>query len=96
MAANLTDFVTETIEEMSPFDHENIECVKKVMRKAIDFYHLKSYEEVEETHLGSVRFLHIHSIIEENMLSKMIVVTRNGKTDLDIEDVYAGHVVREY
>lgn len=68
---------------------------EKVMRKAIDFYHLKSYEEVE-THLGSVRFLHVHSIIEENMLSKMIVVIRNGKTDLDIEDVYAGHVVREY
>ncbi|MEG7379998.1 DUF6407 family protein [Bacillus subtilis] len=96
MAANLTDFVTKTIEEMNPFDRENIECMKKVMRKAIDFYHLKSYEEVEETHLGSVRFLHVHSIIEENMLSKMIVVTRNSKTDLDVEDVYAGHVVREY
>ncbi|MEI1419912.1 DUF6407 family protein [Bacillus cabrialesii] len=96
MESNLIDFVTKTIEEMSAFDRENMECLKKVTRKAIDFYHLKSYEEVEETHLGSVRFLHIHSIMEENMLSKMIVVSRNGKTDLDIEDVYAGHVVREY
>ncbi|MGY0431353.1 DUF6407 family protein [Bacillus rugosus] len=96
MGANLPDFVTETIEEMSQFDHDNMECVKKVIRKAIDFYHLKSYEEVEETHLGSVRFLHVHSMMEENMLSKMIVVSRNGKTDLDIEGVYEGHVVREY
>ncbi|MCY8498677.1 DUF6407 family protein [Bacillus atrophaeus] len=96
MCANLTDFVTKTIEEMSQFDHENMECLKKIIRKSIDFYHLKSYEEVEETHLGSVRFLHVHSIMEENMLSKMIVASRNCKTDLDIEGVYEGHVVREY
>ncbi|MED4647697.1 DUF6407 family protein [Bacillus inaquosorum] len=96
MNANLTDFVMKTIEEMSSFDRENMECMKKVIRKAIDFYHLKSYEEVEETHLGSVRFLHVHSMMEENILSKMIVVSRNGKTDLDIEGVYEGHVVREY
>ncbi|MGQ9010526.1 DUF6407 family protein [Bacillus stercoris] len=96
MDSNLTDFVTKTIEDMNSFDRENTECMKKVIRKAIDFYHLKSYEEVEETHLGSIRFLHIHSIMEENMLSKMIVVIRNGNTDLDIEGVYEGHVVREY
>jgi hypothetical protein len=34
--------------------------------------------------------------MEENMLSKMIVASRNCKTDLDIEGVYEGHVVREY
>ncbi|MCY7917429.1 DUF6407 family protein [Bacillus vallismortis] len=96
MASNVTDFVTKTIEEMSPFDRENMECMKKIIRKAIDYYHLRSYEEVEETHLGSIRFLHIHSMMEENMLSKMVVVTRNGKTDLVIEDVYEGYVVREY
>ncbi|OIS68325.1 hypothetical protein A4A36_12120 [Bacillus subtilis] len=96
MDSNLTDFVTKTIEDMNSFDRENMECMKKVIRKAINFYHLQSYEEVEETHLGSIRFLHIHSMMEENMLSKMIVVTRNGNTDLDIEGVYEGHVVREY
>lgn len=69
---------------------------EKVIRKAIHFYHLKSYEEVEETHLGSVRFLHVHSMMEENMLSKIVAVTRNGTTDLDIEGVYEGYVVREY
>ncbi|MCR6597083.1 DUF6407 family protein [Bacillus halotolerans] len=96
MGANITDFVTKTIEEMTLFDRENRECMKKVIRKAIHFYHLKSYEEVEETHLGSVRFLHVHSMMEENMLSKIVAVTRNGTTDLDIEGVYEGHVVREY
>ncbi|PLR89367.1 DUF6407 family protein [Bacillus halotolerans] len=96
MGASITDFVTKTIEEMTLFDRENMECMKKVIRKAIHFYHLKSYEEVEETHLGSVRFLHVHSMMEENMLSKIIAVTRNGTTDLDIEGVYEGFVVREY
>ncbi|MCY8473844.1 DUF6407 family protein [Bacillus halotolerans] len=96
MGANITDFVTKTIEEMTLFDRENMECMKKVIRKAIHFYHLKSYEEVEETHLGSVRFLHVHSMMEENMLSKIVAVTRNGTTDLDIEGVYEGYVVREY
>ncbi|MCO4852169.1 DUF6407 family protein [Bacillus vallismortis] len=96
MASNITDFVTKTIEEMSPFDRENMECIKKIIRKAIDYYHLQSYEEVEETHVGSLRFLHIYSMMEENMLSKMVVVTRNGEIDLGIEDVYEGYVVREY
>jgi len=62
--SNLTDFIMKTIEEMSIFDSENIECIKKVSSKAIEFYHLKSYEEVEENHLRSVRFLHVHSIME--------------------------------
>ncbi|MBJ7573064.1 MULTISPECIES: DUF6407 family protein [Bacillus] len=96
MGVSITDFVTKTIEEMSSFDRENMECMKKVIRKAIHFYHLKSYEEVEETQLGSVRFLHVHSMMEENMLSKIVAVTRNGTTDLDIEGVYEGFVVREY
>ncbi|MFS0665272.1 DUF6407 family protein [Bacillus mojavensis] len=96
MGANITDFVTKSIEEISSFDRENMECLKNVIRKAIHFYHLKSYEEVEETHLGSIRILHVPSMMEENMLSKMIVVLRNGNTDLDIEGVYEGHVVREY
>ncbi|MCY8901664.1 DUF6407 family protein [Bacillus spizizenii] len=96
MDSNLTDFVMKAIEEINPFDRESIEYMKKVIRKAIDFYHLKTYEEVEETHVGSVRFLHVHSIMEENMLSKIVVVIRNGETDLDIKGVYEGHVVREY
>ncbi|BDG78458.1 hypothetical protein BSF_01870 [Bacillus subtilis] len=96
MGVSITDFVTKTIEEMSSFDRENMECMKKVIRKAIHFYYLKSYEEVEETQLGSVRFLHVHSMMEENMLSKIVAVTRNGTTDLDIEGVYEGFVVREY
>ncbi len=28
MSANLTDFVTKTIEEMNSFDRENMECMK--------------------------------------------------------------------
>lgn len=69
---------------------------KKVIRKAIDVYNLKSYEEAEETHFGIIQFLHIHSIMEENILSKIVGVSRNSKTELDIEVVYEGHVIRDY
>ncbi|UHA58627.1 DUF6407 family protein [Metabacillus litoralis] len=96
MKTNLTDFVIETIKEISNFNYENVECIKRVIRKAIDVYHLKSYEEVEETQTGVIRFLHIHSMLEENILSKIVEVSRNSETTLDIEGVYEGHVIRDY
>ncbi len=96
MKTNITDFVYTTIEEMCNFDYENLECIKKVIRKAIDVYNLKSFEEVEETQSGAIRFLYLRSMMEENLLSKIVEVTRNSKTELDIEGVYEGHVIRDY
>jgi hypothetical protein len=96
MDTNLIDFVIETIEEISKFDYDNLECIKRVIRKAIDVYNLKSYEEVEVTQTGVIRFLHIHSMMEENILSKIVEVSRNSETALDIEGVYEGHVIRDY
>lgn len=96
MDFNLIDFVMKVIEEINLFDCESIECMKKVIRKVIDFYYLKMYEEVEEIYVGSVWFLYVYFIMEENMLFKIVVVIRNGEIDLDIEGVYEGYVVREY
>jgi hypothetical protein len=93
---NLIDFVIETIREINNFDCENKDCLKKIIRKAIDVYNLKSYEEIEENHLGVIRFLHIHSIIEENLLSKIVEASINCETELNIEGVYEGHVIRNY
>lgn len=93
---NLIDFVTEAMGEISDFDYRNMECIKKVVRKAIDVYQLNSYEEMEETKLGTIRFLHIHSIIEENLLSKIVEISINSETELNIEGVYEGHVIRDY
>ncbi|WP_375709755.1 DUF6407 family protein [Mesobacillus foraminis] len=40
--------------------------------------------------------MHIQSIMEGTILLKIIEVSRNNKTELDIEVVYEGHVVRDY
>lgn len=96
MRSNLTDFVYATIKEINNFNDEDLECIKKVIRKAINAYHLKSYEEIEETQYGMIRFLHIHSMMEENLLSKIVEVATNREIELDIESVYKGHIIREY
>lgn len=96
MSSNLIDFVNQAKGEINNFDSRNFECNKMIIRKAIDFYNLQSYEEVEETDLGSIRFLHIHSIVEENLLSKIVDELRSGQKDLDIEGVYEGYIIRDY
>ncbi|MFA9458763.1 DUF6407 family protein [Halalkalibacter sp. AB-rgal2] len=96
MGLNIADFVNRTLGEINKKDCRNLECIKNLIQKAIDFYNLKSYEEVETNHLGTIRCLHIHSIVEENILSKIVEVAINREKDLNIEAVYEGHVVREY
>ncbi|MFC4320437.1 DUF6407 family protein [Litchfieldia salsa] len=96
MGSNLIDFVNEEKSKINSFDSGNLECIKRIIRKAIDTYHLKSYEEVEETDIGSIRFLYIHSIVEENLLSKIVEELRNSQEDLNIEGVYEGYVIRTY
>jgi hypothetical protein len=93
MGSNLIDFVNEEKGKINNFDSRSFECIKKIIRQAIDFYNLKSYEEVEETQLGSIRFLHIHSIVEENLLSKIVDELIK---DLNIEGLYEGYVIRDY
>jgi hypothetical protein len=88
--------VNETISQLENFDYDNLECIKKVVRKTIDFYKLKSHEEVEKTDLGIIRVLHLHSIAEENLLSKIVEFSLNGDSDLSIEGVYKGHIIRNF
>lgn len=96
MNSNLQDFVKNTVDGMDNFDEKNLECIKEIVTEAIDFYKLKSYEEVEESQLGKIRFLHIHSIMEENLLSKIAEIAMGIDNGYYIEDVYEGHVIREY
>jgi len=93
---NLHAFVIETTRTIVNFDGENIEDIKKVIRNALEFYNLHSYEEFETTELGSIRFLHVHSMIEENLLSKIVEIAMNGEGDLNIEGLYKGHIIRNY
>jgi hypothetical protein len=96
MSANLQDFVQHTIDRMEHFDQQNVDCIKKLVKEAIYFYKLNSYQEVEETKEGTTEFLYIHSMMEENLLSKVVELSMGMDKGLDIEEIYKGCVIREY
>ena len=96
MSSNLKDFVKKTVAGMDNFDEKNLECIKEVVTEAIDFYKLNSYEEIEESQSGKLKFLHIHSIMEENLLSKIAEIAMGLNEGFNIEDVYEGRVIREF
>ncbi|WP_433745799.1 DUF6407 family protein [Falsibacillus pallidus] len=93
---SITEFVRMTISEMNGFDKDHKEGIQQIIAKAIEVYQLKSYEEVEDTHEGRVRFIYIDSMMEENMLAKIIDVSTEGDPDWTIESVYDSRVIREY
>ncbi|MDG5785973.1 DUF6407 family protein [Evansella sp. AB-P1] len=93
---NLQDFVNETINEIENFDTKNEECIKEVVRKAIVFYKLHSYEEIEETDEGTICLIYLHSIIEENLLSKIVAFAIDSDVHLDVEGLYQGKVIRNF
>ncbi|ART75094.1 hypothetical protein B4U37_03110 [Sutcliffiella horikoshii] len=96
MSTSLNDFVQKTVEAMDHFDKNNMDCVKDVVRDAINFYKLNSYEEVEETNEGTTRSLYIHSMVEENLLSKVVELSVGTDRDLYLEEVYQSFVIRQY
>ncbi|QOR68081.1 hypothetical protein IM538_08220 [Cytobacillus suaedae] len=96
MNKNIYTFVSETIENTTGFDPQSRECIRELIRKAIDFYNLHSYEEIDNTEFGLIHTIHIDSMIEENLLSKVVEHSMNSEHDIDIEDLYNGKVYRHY
>ncbi|MCT8136879.1 hypothetical protein H1D32_03380 [Anaerobacillus sp. CMMVII] len=88
----LHKFVQDTIESMKDFDPNNRDCLKKVIRIAIDDFKFSSQEKVEE--LNGQEVLYIASVVEENLLSK--IATLANEEEVSVEAVYEGHVVRKY
>lgn len=96
MSTSLKDFVQNTVKAIDHFDKNNMDCIKNVVREAINFYKLNSYEEVEETNEGTRRFLYIHSMMEENLLSKVVELSVGIDRELFLEEVYQSFVIRQY
>ncbi|KUP08933.1 hypothetical protein Q75_01915 [Bacillus coahuilensis p1.1.43] len=97
MKQNLHDFVKERLTAI-PLDENNrneMESFQQMIRDAIDYYGLNSYEEVEVMRSKKVHFIYIHSIIEETLLSKVAQIALSDE-HANIENVYAGRVIREY
>ncbi|MFD1738024.1 DUF6407 family protein [Bacillus salitolerans] len=96
MNSNFKDFVKKTTEEMDYFDHNDLDCFKELVTEAIGFYKLKSYEETEDTKAGNMKYLYVHSMAEENLLSKIIELAITSNKSFGVEDVYEGRIIREY
>lgn len=96
MTKNIKDFIDETINNSEKFDQNDLNCIKKVIRKTISFYGFKSYEEVEKTENGTVSLIHLDSIVEENLLTKVVEHATSDKEGSTIESVYEGKVIRNY
>lgn len=94
MSKSLNNFVNEAIR--NGFKEDDVEALKDLIRKAVQYYNLKSREEAELTETGIVRVLHLASIIEENLLSKIIELSQKDNCHVSVEEVYEGKVIRYY
>ncbi|QOY36592.1 DUF6407 family protein [Anaerobacillus isosaccharinicus] len=94
MSKSLNDFVDETIKY--DFKEDDVEAMKDIVRKAVQYFNLKSREEAELIETGFIRVLHLASIIEENLLSKIIELSLKSDSHLSVEEVYEGKVIRKY
>jgi hypothetical protein len=94
MSNSLNDFVNQAVTK--DFKEGDIEAFKDLVRKAVEYFNLKSREEAEVTEAGIVRVLHLASIIEENLLSRIIELSLKSDRPLSVEGVYEGQVIRYY
>ncbi|UCZ53912.1 DUF6407 family protein [Bacillus shivajii] len=92
--SHLNEFVNQAIKKYD-FSKDHVETNRALVREAIEFYQLKSYEEVEITKEGTNRILHLHSIMDENLLSKIIELAIKSNPP-SVEAVYNGRVIRYY
>ncbi|OLO25244.1 hypothetical protein BTR23_25115 [Alkalihalophilus pseudofirmus] len=96
MKKNIDQFVRETISHTKHFDINNINHIKEVVRYALSYYELKSYVEIENIEIGTIEYLYLHSMAEENLLSKVVQQSLNSNKSYSIEDIYQGYVIRRH
>jgi hypothetical protein len=90
-----SDFVQEA-RQMSGSNHRDKENIKNIIRRAIDYYGMKTVEKVEETESGRSEVLYLASVAEENMLNRITDVAFGNDGDGGIEAVYEGYIVRKH
>ncbi|MBM7663091.1 hypothetical protein JOC85_003917 [Bacillus mesophilus] len=93
---NLEDFIKEYKGSIKNFNPSNIEHLRSMITSGVDSFNLKSFEEVEDIEGEDRSFLYVHSMAEENLLTKMIQLSFDHNSELTIEDVYQGRIIRQY
>ena len=92
----LAQFTEEALLHLNIFDAANMSCVKEVIKLAITYYELKSEERVELVEGRNIEVLYLHSMMEENILTKVVELTTGKKDEITIEAVYNGSIVRKH
>jgi hypothetical protein len=93
---NLDGFIREQKGKLENFNPSSLAHLRNMVTLGIDSFKLKSYEEVEKINHEETRFLYVNSMAEENLLTKMIQLSFEHESELTIEDVYKGRIIRKY
>lgn len=89
------EFAEEEIQAIDHFDASNHYHLRDIVRKAIDYYQLKSFVQVEIIGNRRIETLHLASIVEENMLLKLAEIAGN-MDESSLEIIYDSCIVRKH
>ncbi|KHF40614.1 DUF6407 family protein [Halalkalibacter okhensis] len=89
------EFAEEVIQARGHFDASNHYHLRDIVHKAIDYYQLKSFVQVEIIGNRRIETLHLASIVEENMLLRLAEITGN-MDECSLEVIYDSCVVRKH
>ncbi|WP_078553645.1 DUF6407 family protein [Bacillus alkalicellulosilyticus] len=93
---NIQQFVKDSIETITSYQSDNKENVKHIVKSALKTFPLKSHEQTEVVANQEVVIIYLHSIMEENILTKIVQEASENMENLDIEALYEGRVIRNY
>ncbi|WP_332629624.1 DUF6407 family protein [Halalkalibacter flavus] len=89
-------FVQDMIHTIGDFDSGNHNQIKEIIRKAIDYYDLRTVERVEEVGNKRIETLYLESMAEENMLLKLARFASGNEGEIGLEVIYDSCVVRRH
>lgn len=87
---SLVAFVQEASKSLPNFDPKNDNIIKELIVKAIEYYQLQTVVGEE------MKVIYINSMAEENILSRLVELTRGEGSEMSIESLYEGCIVRNY
>ncbi|WP_456275345.1 DUF6407 family protein [Bacillus sp. AK128] len=93
---NFEEFISQYSKKFKNIDPSNLDLIKELVNLAIDSFKLKSFVEVEVVNNQENSFLYVHSMAEENSLSKIVQLAIGDGSDLSIEEVFRGQIIRQY
>ncbi|ADU28816.1 DUF6407 family protein [Evansella cellulosilytica] len=93
---SINEFVINVTKDRETFNSSDMEQIKEILRLAMSYYELRS-KEVNELHEGNhSSVLYLDSIMEENILLKVVEIASHSDDQLSLEQIYESKVVRRH